>query len=117
VLLFELGRYGVREILLLAGSEADRILEYAAATPLKARFGLEIEVLVEPERSDIGGAVWNARDSLDETFLLLTVIRGYTSTYSSWLLGFSANHLQLWGALRPLADASRFGVVEMHGSL
>ena len=42
VLLFELGRHGVRRILLLAGFAAGRVLEYAATTPLRARFRLEI---------------------------------------------------------------------------
>src|SRR5215469_18379171 len=62
VLLFELGRHGLRRILLLAGFAADRILNYAATTPLKKQFGLEIEVLVEPEPAGTGGAVWHARD-------------------------------------------------------
>jgi D-glycero-D-manno-heptose 1,7-bisphosphate phosphatase len=116
VLLFELGRYGVRQILLLAGFAADRVLEYAAATELKTRFGLEIEVLVEPERAGTGGAVWHARDHLDEMFFLLNG--------DSWL---DVNLLELAArvvpkpsvtagiALRPLSDASRFGVVEIHG--
>jgi hypothetical protein len=46
-----------------------RILEYAAATPAKTRFGMEIEVSVEPQLA--GGAVWHARDRLDESFFLL----------------------------------------------
>lgn len=33
VLLFELGRYRIRRILLLAGFAADRVAEYAFATP------------------------------------------------------------------------------------
>jgi NDP-sugar pyrophosphorylase family protein len=37
VLLFELGRHGVRRVLLLAGANAARFADYAAATPLKAR--------------------------------------------------------------------------------
>ena len=41
-LLFELGRHGFRRILLLAGFRAELVAEYAAATPLKARYGLDI---------------------------------------------------------------------------
>ena len=66
VLLFELGRHGLRRILLLAGFAADRVLEY-----VKTQFGLEIEVMIEPRRAGTGGAVWHARDRLDDTFLLL----------------------------------------------
>src|SRR5467141_2346111 len=49
VLLFELGRHGVKRVLLLAGFAAQRILDCAASTPLKARFDLEIDVSVEPQ--------------------------------------------------------------------
>jgi len=43
-LLFELGRYGVRRVLLLAGHAAQQITDYAVSTPMKALFGLEIDV-------------------------------------------------------------------------
>jgi D,D-heptose 1,7-bisphosphate phosphatase len=113
VLLFELGRHGVRRILLLAGFAAPRILDYAAATSVKNRFGLEIEVSVEPQRAGTGGAIWHARDRLDESFFLLNG--------DSW---FDVNLLELgrWIvsepsatgviALRRSVDASRYGVVE-----
>ncbi|HVC55814.1 MAG TPA: HAD-IIIA family hydrolase [Stellaceae bacterium] len=71
LLLFELGRHGIRRIVLLAGLAAARLAEYADATPLKARFGLEIDVAVVPTASGAGGALWQARDRLDEIFLLL----------------------------------------------
>jgi hypothetical protein len=45
VLLFELGRHGVRRVRLLAGFAAHRIIDYALSTPMKVRFGLEIEVV------------------------------------------------------------------------
>lgn len=110
VLLFELGRHGVRRVLLLAGFAADRIVEYAAKTPIKARFGIEIEVSVEPERAGTGGAVWHARERLDPQFFLLNG--------DSWL---DLNLLALAGelasepsavagiAVRELAEASRYG--------
>jgi D-glycero-D-manno-heptose 1,7-bisphosphate phosphatase len=114
VLLFELGRHGLQRILLLAGFAADRVREYVTATPLKMQFGLEIEVMIEPQRAGTGGAVWHARDRLDEMFLLLNG--------DSW---FDINLLDLAArtardasatagiALRSLCDASRFGVVEI----
>src|SRR5271166_1858360 len=71
VLLFELGRHGITQILLLAGFAAHKMHEYALKTPLRARFGLELEVLVEPLRAGTGGALWHARDHLDHSFLLL----------------------------------------------
>ena len=62
---------GVTRVLLLAGFAAQRVIDYAASTPLKARFGLEIEVTIEPQRAGTGGAVWYARDRLDDQFFLL----------------------------------------------
>jgi D,D-heptose 1,7-bisphosphate phosphatase len=114
VLLFELARHGVMQILLLAGFAAPRIVDYAASTPLKARFGLQIEVSIEPQRAGTGGAVWHARDRLDDQFFLLNG----DSWFDINLLDIAA---QLTGepstagaiAVRPLPDASRYGVVEI----
>src|SRR5205085_1476305 len=114
LLLFELGRHGFRRILLLAGFGAARIAEYAAATPLRARFDLQIDVAVEPEPAGTGGALWRARDRLDESFLLLNG--------DSWLdinlrdlAARLARDPSTAGvlALRRLADASRYGAVSL----
>lgn len=116
LLLFELGRHGIRHILLLAGFAVARIADYAAATPLKARFGLEIAVAVEPEPAGTGGALWHARPRLAESFLLLNG--------DSW---FDINLLDLAArlakepaalgalALRRLPDAARFGAATLAG--
>ena len=71
LLLFELGRHGIKRILLLAGAAASSVSEYAAATPLKPRFGLDIDVIVAPEAVGTGGALWRARERLDAEFLVL----------------------------------------------
>ena len=114
VLLFELGRHGVKRVLLLAGFAAHRIIDYASSTPMKVRFGLDIEVSVEPQRAGTGGAVWYARDRLEDWFLLLNG--------DSW---FDINLLELSRrvigeasvtgaiAIRPLQDASRYYVIEL----
>src|SRR5713101_1722479 len=116
VLVFELARHGVSNILLLGGFQAHQIVEYAASTPLKARFGLEIVVSIEPQPAGTGGALWRARDQLDDCFFLLNG--------DSW---FDVNLLALASpvaedastagiiALRRVADAARFGVVQLSG--
>jgi D,D-heptose 1,7-bisphosphate phosphatase len=113
VLLFELARHGVKRVLLLAGFAASQVVDYAARTPLKARFNLNVEVSIEPDRAGTGGAVWHARHRLDDLFFLLNG--------DSW---FDFNLIELAGriaadpsatgaiAIRQLADASRFGIVE-----
>jgi len=116
MLLFELGRHGFRRILLLAGFAAARIMEYAAATPLRERFGLDIDVAIEPEPAGTGGALWQARDRLDDSFLM---VNG-----DSWFdINLRALAAQLGEgpgvlgalALRRLADASRYGAVRLAG--
>jgi D,D-heptose 1,7-bisphosphate phosphatase len=116
VLLFELGRHGIKRVLLLAGFAANQILDYAASTSLKARFDLEIDVSVEPQRAGTGGALWHARDRLDDQFLLLNG--------DSWLninlLDFACRAMSDPSAtggiaVRPLPEASRYGLVEIDG--
>jgi D,D-heptose 1,7-bisphosphate phosphatase len=114
LLLFELGRHGVRRVLLLAGFAADRVVQYAATAPMKARFGTEINVSVEPDPSGTGGALWHARDRLDDRFFLLNG----DSWFDINLLGLAAQaEAEPWAiaaiAVRELADASRYGAVEI----
>ncbi|MGE5270007.1 MAG: HAD-IIIA family hydrolase [Thiohalocapsa sp.] len=70
LLLFELARHGVRRVVLLAGAGAAAIADYAATTPLKARFGLAVEVLPTAADASAGGILWQARERLDTVFLL-----------------------------------------------
>ncbi len=116
LLLFELGRHGIRRILLLAGFAATRIAEYAATTPLKPRFGLTVEVAVEPEPAGTGGALWHARHRLDDSFVLLNG----DSWFDINLLDLAARLAQdptALGALalRRLPDAARYGAVSLAG--
>src|SRR4029077_1938052 len=71
VLLGELGRSGVKRIVLLAGFAAEQIVDYVAASPLKGRFDLRIEVAIAPLAAGTGGALGHARQRLDERFYLL----------------------------------------------
>jgi D-glycero-D-manno-heptose 1,7-bisphosphate phosphatase len=116
VLVFELARHGIKKILLLAGFQAQKIIEYASSTPVKGRFALEIVVSVEPQLAGTGGGLWQARDQLEDRFFLLNG--------DSW---FDINLLALAEAggtdastagiiaLRRVEDAARFAVVELSG--
>jgi D,D-heptose 1,7-bisphosphate phosphatase len=98
VLLFELARQGAKKILLLAGLAADRIAAFAAASPMKERFGLQIDVSATPQQAGTGGALWHARAALDPAFFLLDG--------ASW---FDINILELARLLE--TDASAAGVI------
>ena len=113
-LLFELARHGVRKFLLLAGFAAPRIVDYAASTPLRRQFDLDIEVAVEPEPAGTGGAVWQARDRLADAFFLLN---GDSWFDINWV--YLAKRLNdepsVLGAIavREVADAARYGVLDI----
>src|SRR5215203_4450498 len=109
-LLVELGRHGFRHILLLAGFKAELIAEYAATTPLKARFGLDIDIAVESAPAGTGGALWQARDRLDAAFLLLNGDSWFDINLRDLAARLSRAPEALGAlALRRLADASRYG--------
>jgi D-glycero-D-manno-heptose 1,7-bisphosphate phosphatase len=115
VLLFEIGRHGIRQVLLLAGFEGEQVARYAETTPLAARFGLDITVAIEPNPAGTGGALKRAQDRLAREFVLLNG--------DTW---FDVNLLDLAPAaplpgvdwlismcLRRVDDAARYGVVEL----
>jgi D-glycero-D-manno-heptose 1,7-bisphosphate phosphatase len=116
LLLFELGRHGIRRILLLAGFAAARIADYAATTPLKSRFDLAIEVAVEPEPAGTGGALWHARERLADAFLLLNGDSWFDINLLDLAVRLAEHPMALGAlALRWLSDASRYGAVAVSG--
>lgn len=113
-LLFEMRRQGFARALLLAAFRSEQI--HAFARDAGARLGMAIEVAIEPEQAGTGGALWHARARLDDTFVLLNG--------DSWLdinvldLAWRATGLAAMDAvlaLRPVADASRYGTVALEG--
>jgi D,D-heptose 1,7-bisphosphate phosphatase len=112
----EAARHGLRRVLLLAGFAADEIARYAATTPLRERFGLTIEVAVEPRPSGTGGALWHARDRLDPRFLLLNG----DSLFDINLLALATAGCPPGGvamAVRAAPAGARYGGVEIAGGM
>lgn len=114
ILLAEMGRQGFRKILLLAAFESQQIRDFARTSPAAEQFGLTVSVTVEPDRAGTGGALWHARDLLDDEFLLFN-----GDSWFDVLLADVAGLLQAdpgaIGALtlRAVPDASRYGTVEV----
>jgi NDP-sugar pyrophosphorylase family protein len=116
VLLGELARSGIKHIVLLAGFAAERIIDYVGSNPLEGRFDLRIEVAVEPFAAGTGGALWHARQRLDDRFFLLNG--------DSWfdiplvrLAGLLMGEPSAIGALalRRVDDTARYGSVTVAG--
>jgi len=116
-LLREFARYGVEEFLLLAGhlsAEVERALEDLAAV-LPA--GTRLAVNIEPSPAGTGGALWHARERLDERFLLTNGDSLLDANLARLLADAARDGEDVLGrlALHRLADASRAGVVATDG--
>ena len=111
-LIFEIGRHRIKQIILAAQYKSENIVEFANQSVAAKQLGLNIKVSIEPERAGTGGALLHARNLLDEEF--------YVFNGDSWLdvnllaMSFDATPSDALAvmAVRHLADATRFGVVE-----
>ncbi|MBV9150626.1 MAG: NTP transferase domain-containing protein [Alphaproteobacteria bacterium] len=116
LLLGRLRLSGIRRVLLLAGFAADRILDYIAANAIERRFGISVEVAIEPFPAGTGGALWHARHALDEQFFLLN-----GDSWFDMSLAKLAERLAIEPAaigvlaLRRLDDTGRYGTVAVSG--
>jgi D,D-heptose 1,7-bisphosphate phosphatase len=110
-LIQEVSRAGIRRFLLLAGHLANKVEDFAAALEARLGPGYSIDVSVEPEPAGTGGALFEARNQLDDLFLLLN---------GDSFLDFPVHRLAevmdspaIAGAvaLRAVEDSSRYGEV------
>src|SRR5436190_5400233 len=116
VLLEELGRSGIRRIVLLAGFAAERVADYVAANPLKGRFDLRIEVAVEPFTAGTGGALWHAKERLEDRFYLLNGDSWFDIPLARLAEPLTGEPAAIGAlALRPVDDTARYGSVTVAG--
>ncbi|HVM99836.1 MAG TPA: HAD-IIIA family hydrolase [Caulobacteraceae bacterium] len=116
VLLFEIGRHGIRDVVLLAGFAHEKVERYARTTPIARRFDLSVRVAVEPSPAGTGGALRLAAPLLAPDFLLLNGDTWFdvnlldlapaTSPSDRWLVSM---------CLRTVPNASRYGLVTTSG--
>lgn len=116
VLLFELGRHGFTDIVLLASFHSEKIRAYAADNPVARRFGMTLRVSIEPEQAGTGGAVVHALPEADETFLLLNGDSWFDVNLLA-LPALAARHPEaaMVLSLRRVPDAARYGVALLDG--
>jgi D,D-heptose 1,7-bisphosphate phosphatase len=116
-LLRELCRFGVEEVVLLAGFRAERVEEALEEIAASLPRPLRIRISREPEPCGTGGALHLARDLLDERFLLCNGDSLLAANLARLLADASADNPTIIGrmALRAVPDASRYGVVERDG--
>jgi len=118
-LIFELGRQGVRDILLLAGYQHEKIVTFAKSSPAAARFGMTLNVSVEPSPAGTGGALRHARDALAECFLLINGDTWFDIPFLSFWATYQERPSNVVGALalRHVDNAGRYGSVDLDGNV
>jgi D-glycero-D-manno-heptose 1,7-bisphosphate phosphatase len=113
ILLGEIGRYGFDRVVLLSGFEGQQIEKFARTTTIGPRFGLTINVVIEPVPLGTGGALRFARDALEESFLLVNGDTWFDIDLLTLCQCADKNQDALATlALRRSQDNSRYGVVE-----
>ena len=117
-LLRELCRFGVEEVVLLAGHLADSVVDRVDDLKAMMPRALEILVSVEPERAGTGGALFYARDLLDDRFLLLNGDSLLDGAFSELLKHADKEDDDDWVGrvtLRQLTETSRYDAVDVEG--
>ena len=116
-LLQEISRFGVEEALLLTGHLSDRVEASVRALAAELPRPLRLEFTLEPMRAGTGGALFHARDRLDDRFLLCNGDSLFDCNLAGLLADAASDPEDVVGrmVLRRLDDASRYGVVETDG--
>jgi D-glycero-D-manno-heptose 1,7-bisphosphate phosphatase len=114
-LLRELCRWGVEDVLLLAGFRADRVRD---SLPELARLlprTLRLSVLEEPSQAGTGGALHHARERLDRRFLLLNGDSWFDTNLARLLADAARDGADVAARLllRAMPDTGRFGVADL----
>jgi len=114
-LLRELVRFGVTDILLLAGYRSEQMVAAAADIAANLPRPARITIAQEPFRAGTGGAVFHARDLLADRFLLCNGDSLLDCNLANLLSAAAADDDGVTGrmVLRALPDASRYGVVAL----
>ena len=116
-LLREFTRYGVSDFLLLTGHLSAAVEKAAAEIQSALPRAARITLSEEPIRAGTGGAVFHARDRLDDRFLLCNGDSLFDCNLARLLRDAATDGDAVVGrmVLRQLDDASRFGVVALDG--
>ncbi len=116
-LLRDLARFGVEDVVLLTGHLSTHVEAAVADLIAAAPRAMRITVSAEPQPSGTGGALWHAREHLDERFLVANGDSLLDGNLSLLLAGAADQPGDVVGrlALHWLPDASRHGVVDRDG--
>jgi len=118
--MLNLRRFGFQDFILLAGYQSDVVHEkYGADSAFAQELRASIRVLVEPYPMGTGGALKHAEPYLRDEFLLLNGDSIFDFNYLDLTNCVLEQEPDDWlgrVALLPVADASRYGLVELNGA-
>jgi D,D-heptose 1,7-bisphosphate phosphatase len=114
-LMREFVRFGVTDFLLLTGHLSAEVERAAASIQAALPRPVAVTLSEEPIRAGTGGAVFHARDRLDERFLLCNGDSLFDCNLADLLAAAMRDDDTVVGrmVLRRLGDASRYGVVAL----
>lgn len=114
-LLREVVRYGMSDILLLTGHLSDVVQDGLQALRTQLPRPVTLTISEEPVRAGTGGALFHAREHLQDSFMLLNGDSLFDCDLTPALAGTEEPGVLGRLMLRRIADASRYGVVETDG--
>ncbi len=116
-LMQELLRFGIDEFLLLTGHLSNAVEQAVRQAAAGLPRPVEVRFSTEPTPAGTGGALFHAANLLDEQFLLCNGDSLFDCNLASLLADMAGDPPQIVGRmlLRPIEDASRYGVVTLEG--
>ena len=109
----ELSRFGIDDVILFAGHFAQQVEAFVGDAGKWLPKPMRIRVSVEPAPAGTGGAIWNGRELLSDSFLIVNGDSWLDTNLADFLASAAADHDGLgWIMLREVADTARYGVVD-----
>jgi D,D-heptose 1,7-bisphosphate phosphatase len=119
--MLNLRRFGFGDFILLAGYQAEVVQEkYGLESAFAQELDASIKVIVEPSPMGTGGALKYAKDYLQDEFLLLNGDSIFDFNYLDLSNCDNNQEPESWlgrVALLPVDNASRYGLVDLKGSI
>lgn len=112
----ELVRFGIDEVILLAGHRSDRVESFCRQLSAWLPKPLSVSVSVEPSPAGTGGALWHARHLLRDTFLLINGDSWFDTNLARFFAAAAAQPAAGSVLLRAMEDCARYGTAEIQGN-
>ncbi|MGB7134154.1 MAG: HAD-IIIA family hydrolase [Acidobacteriaceae bacterium] len=111
----ELVRFGIEDVVLLAGYRSERVEQFVADLARWVPKPLACRVSVEPSPAGTAGALWYARDQLDDTFLMMNGDSWLDTNLARFFASAAAAAPDAIGTvlLRSMEECSRYGTAEV----